>query len=355
MLKNKPEKDYDYIDKELMPKISRTFDATLRELPDDLMRSCILGYSICRIIDIFEDSNIDERDRIILMNAVVSSFSSRDVEAARNLQPRLAKVPIKKKGYVELVKNFSSVVSASEILGEGTNRLISECIRHMADGLSNPTMRNIETFEDHHRYCHYAAGVVGYFITKDMHLKGYIDGASLKRLMPSDMDNKPDAGVNPAHDFATALQLTNNIKDFHDDYGNEIFRWPFQLLKARGLKYADIADPGISGRKLDRAMDILGEQIEDAKRFFPSAALWIDNIPYAVKGKSRESIEGIKRSWGIALALSAATLKRIYSERFFTEEGFRKLTHEQYNEVCNSVRNVVRGTGKIKDLVDRLF
>ena len=167
MLQTYFERDFDYVDNQLMPKISRTFHLTLQSLPEDVRRDCIVAYTCYRAIDNTEDSSLSFKDKIDLMNEVVSVFSKGDIKGGRRLQKRLAAVKQKKKGYAQLMRNYSKVIGASKTLGEEVVQLIAQGGREMADGLANPEIQRIETLDDHHRYCHYAAGVVGYFITKD--------------------------------------------------------------------------------------------------------------------------------------------------------------------------------------------
>jgi len=355
MLKVYSNRDLDYVDKVLMPKISRTFYLTLQSLPEDLRRDCLVAYAFCRAIDNQEDSRLKMKEKIDLMNETVSTFSNGDVKSARKLQRRLGAIGQKKEGYLQLMKNYSRVVGASQVLGKNVTSIIAECGRQMIDGLSNPEIQRIETLDDHHRYCHYAAGVVGYFITKDLVVRGYISSKLAKKIMPSTHDNNPFSGVNPAHDFAVALQLANNIRDYHDDYKNSIFRWPSDLLANNGLNYEELANPRLSGRKLEKAVCVLTEQIEDAQKFFPAAAKWIDRIPYEARGKPKSALKGIKKSWGSALALSVATLTKINSSEFFTDPTSRKLSKEELYEVVGAVSKTVNSEGKIESLVDLLL
>src|SRR3989344_7667074 len=133
MLKVYSNRDLDYVDQVLMPNISRTFYLTLQSLPEDLRMDCIVAYAFCRAIDNQEDSLLKMKDKIDLMNETVSTFSNGDVTAARKLQRRLGAIGQKKEGYLQLMKNYSRVVGASQVLGDEVVNLISECGRQMVD------------------------------------------------------------------------------------------------------------------------------------------------------------------------------------------------------------------------------
>ncbi len=346
--------DLIYVSEDLMPKISRTFDFTLRILPQDLRDDLRVAYAFCRAIDNVEDSSLSYRRKVDLMNKIVSVFSSGDVDSAKGLERTIGKIRQTKEGYVELMGNYSRVVGASRVLDKNVVDLIASCGRQMADGLSNPVIQNIRSIEDHHRYCHYAAGVVGDLISRDMFLKGYLSENLLGEICPIIEDNLPLIGRSPSHDFAVALQVTNNLKDLRNDLQNGIRRWPKNLLSSNGLTFEIICDSNLNGEKLQKAYEVLRLQIEDARSFFSSATSWVDRIPYFVKGKEDSSLEGIKRSWGMALAFSAATLSKIDSEKFFTDEGCRKITREEVIDLSSKVEEVVSKKGKIRDLIAKL-
>ena len=349
-----PQNDFSYVDSYLMPKISRTFDYTIKELPEDLRKSSVVAYAFFRAIDCVEDSPLSHESKISLMNEIVATFSD-GISSAEALDERLFLINPKKKQYLELLRNYSRVVNASKILDRETIALISKYGRQMADGLSNPEIQRITTLENHHRYCHYAAAVVGYFITNDMWAKGYISDELLQKLMPSTDDNNPSVGKNPAHDLAVALQLTNNIRDLHDDYIDGIYRWPSSLLSARGLTYEDVVNPEIPLDKLRLATGVLREQIDDAKRYFPSATSWIDDIPFQVHGKNGDDIKGIKKSWGSALAFSAATLRKINTEQFFKDKSCRKINRKEIRKISKAVRGEIDSRRGVRSLIYNLF
>lgn len=351
-----PEQDFDYIYRELMPKISKTFYLTLQRLPEDLRRDCMVAYAYYRAEDNVEDGkDVDPREKVSLMNGLVSTFSTGNVKTAVALQKRLAKVHQTKEGYAELMRNYSRVVGASKVLGEEIVDLIAEGGRQMADGLGNPVIQNIRTLADHHVYCHYAAAVVGYFITKDLVARGYISKEIAKKIMPSTHDNNPPVRSNPAHDFSVALQLTNNIRDFHDDFKNSISRWPLELLSESRLTYQTLADPKIAGAKLKSAKNILFKQIEDAKTFFPGAIDWVDGLPYEFENKNENDLAGIKESWATALVLSAATLRKIGTDKFFTNPDTRKLSHDNVRDLALIVNDLARRKQNMRSLVERIL
>lgn len=355
MPENQPIEDFNYVNRELMPKISRTFDFTIRKLPEGLQKELIVAYALCRTIDCIEDSYIAPESKIELMNGLVSCFSNQDVSAASSLESKLTSVGGKKPGYQRLMRHYSRVVSASETLDKESVERISNCGRQMADGLSNPQIQRIVTLEDHYRYCHYAAAVVGYFITDEMLAKGYLTKEQLKRLMPSVHDNNPEVGINFAHDFALALQLTNNIRDLHEDYKNGIFRWPSSLLSSRDLAYEDIVRRGISGGKKEKALEILQLQIGDAERYFGSGVRWVDEIPFEAEGKEDGDFERIKHSWGDALALSAATLGKINSKTFFKHPESNRLTRKEVYKIDEIVSQRVAQRKNLCNLIEHLF
>ncbi len=347
-----PEEDFVYIDK-LMRETSRTFDYTLRRQPQDIRKDLVCAYQVYRIIDQIEDTDISSGHKFYVMHQVLDCLSDLDLKKAGSLENLLKGIPVTKKGYGELLGNFSRLVSAFAILPDETRRIIVRYGREMADGLSNPGIQKIRTIEDHHVYCHYAASVVGFFVTEDLAFRGYLTQEQMRKVMPSSTERNPEVGRNIAHDFGVALQLTNNIRDFHDDYLQGIYRWPSSLIEKAGLDYGRLADKTISGDELDRAFSILKEQIVDAERYVISSLKWIDELPFQLEG--RENVDGIKISWSDALAFSAATLHTINTPEFFTNADRRKITRSEVNRIDKHVNELVRKRESMESFVRLLL
>jgi len=347
-----PEEDFVYIDG-LMERTSRTFAYTLKKLPVELQKHLIPAYQAYRTIDQIEDSPIPIELKMILMNEVLACFETLDMKRAKDLESRIKGVPAAKTGYRELLDNVSRVVNSFRTLPREVKDSITRHGREMADGLSNPELKRITTLEDHHRYCHYAAAVVGHLITEDLVLSGYLPKEAAHELMPFTADNNPPIGTNRAHDFGVALQLTNDIRDFPEDYAMGSPRWPTGLAEKYGIRYERLADKTLSGEDLEKAAKVLAEQIDDAKKYVLSGIPWIEAMPYKVSGK--ENVEGIRLSWGDALAFSAATLRAINTPLYFTDENYRKISRSEVNKIDKTMQSLIQKRIEIKPFIEHLF
>ncbi len=333
---------------ELLNESSRTFAFTLEKLPRNLYMWLGAAYLGARIIDEVEDSYLADSDKKHLMKRIPGVLRGGAKEEISSLEMLLVgSKQDKPAGYKELLSNIGFVQKVLSEFPSAVQDIIRRYYDEMADGLSNPGVQNIQTLEDHHNYCHYAAGVIGYMVSKITREAGYFDDENIKRVMPNPSNRA--LGVNSAHDFGIGLQLTNDIRDLQKDAEQGIFRYPRELVEKQSLDYNRLVSLKESDKEeLDRAYNnILKPQIEDAKKYIISANRWIEELPF--------NPAGLRQAWGDTLAMSAATLRAINTPKFFYDENYRKISREEVASIDAKVLELTQSKKGLLPFFEHLF
>lgn len=298
---------------------SRTFALVLPMLPTPLGNYLGAAYLVARVADEFEDNpRVSKNLKYGFMREVNQAMWEDAPTRVRNLGTLLGSLETTEPGYRQLLDGLVEVHEEMRAFPDSVRDSIKRYGDEMIGGMASGRVQNIKTFDDHYRYCHYVAGVWGYLITELTQQAGYFTEQQVReKLMP-----KPDEwtaiGVNPAHDFALALQLTNDTKDLHADHQAGIHRWPSDLLKARNLSFDDLMT--IDHREhpsMEKAYSVLRMQVDDARRYVKAGAVWLDALPYGPVGN--------RRCWGLALGMAASTLRHLNSPAFFYDPESRKM------------------------------
>jgi len=302
----------------LLTSSSKTFAFTIPQHGDPKLTNPVsFCYLIDRAIDELEvlvhpHSTLQElKDINDLGMFFLDVMAVPDNPSITELKSRLEKVPVKKKGYRKLFDSVSFLADYSQRLPENVREPIIHYARKMVSGFTDPNIQDIRTIEDHNRYCHRAAGLVGLQYTKILESLGIITSETRETLMPYPGLFNP--GTNPANDFGMALQKTNDTKDLHEDYANETFRWPRILLEENGLESFDRLVNPANSDDLRRSYSVLKEMISKAVELFPKAMEYVSKIPEDAKGPRIFCFD--------TLMMSAAVLRSIDSPEFFTTKG----------------------------------
>src|SRR5690606_32795067 len=179
---------------QLLPSVSRTFALTIRVLPGSLRDAVTIAYLLCRIADVFEDSNrIDPRTRKGKLLSMADAFAaihdrSDDAEQDRpewdrQTRERLLACLDGCASWTDLddasralLASGESVVRAFHSLPPITRGIIAHWVEAMARGMAGFVEKEIEsqpadgllfklhTWEEMRSYAYCVAGTVGYLL-----------------------------------------------------------------------------------------------------------------------------------------------------------------------------------------------
>ncbi len=248
----------------ILPNVSRSFALCIRILPKPLNEQMMVSYLVFRVIDTVEDSSASLALKKELFSEFLSLLSRRkanDVAAETCARKMLASLNYTYEK--ELLASLPALVRACFSLPAGARKAIAKRARVMARGMCEFQRKPIETFSDQDRYSYYVAGIIGHLFNDLLHFNRIIT-ARLKRQL-----------AKYAREFGLALQKVNILRDIADDVASHRYYWPKKLLAKYGLCYSNIC----SAENREKALSVLREQIDDARRYIDAAMQYILLLP----------------------------------------------------------------------------
>ena len=242
----------------MLGKTSRTFALNIQVLPAGLRRQVLLAYLFCRMADTLEDDAELPADAKIRLLEDFRALFPLEGNWEHRLALLLAAIP---EDWARsdrwdrlLVVHAHWIIPQLNEFSQPVSEAISACVREMCDGMIDFTAKPsrtgakakagdsagpvlIETMEDLDRYCYFVAGTVGNMLCDLFSLHSPLIGkeraAALKSLSVS---------------FGLGLQLTNILKDIHDDRLRNVSYIPLSLLAKENLtEQAFLAPEGREG------------------------------------------------------------------------------------------------------------
>lgn len=308
----------------LLGKVSRTFALNIQVLPAGLKRQVLLAYLFCRMADTLEDdAELPAGEKIRLLESFRDAFPP-GADWETRLEALVKSLPASWRNSDKwdrlLVFHGRWIFAQLREFPQPVVQVISACVREMSDGMIRFTEKQarlrdgellIGTVEDLDAYCYYVAGTVGVMLCELFSLQSPLIGKrrakALKALSVS---------------FGLGLQLTNILKDIHDDRERNVSYIPQSLLAAEGLSQADFLAPqGAAGaaRIFDRLLAKAKQHLEDALeyscllprleprlRLFCLWPLFMAAETLALLGRNREALQG-----GVKQKISRGAVKRI--------------------------------------------
>jgi len=249
----------------MLPNVSRSFALCIRVLPSRLNEQMMVSYLVFRVIDTVEDS---PKASLAMKKGMFSEFlsllSKRKADDKAALQ--CAKKMLSRLDYTyekELLEALPILVRAFYSLPAGARKAITKRARVMANGMYEFQKKPIETFADQDRYSYYVAGIIGHLFNDLLEFNRIITSKLKRRLSRF------------ARQFGLALQKVNILRDIADDVASHRYYWPKRLLAKYGLEYGNIC----SAENREKALSVLREQIEDARRYIDAAMQYILLLP----------------------------------------------------------------------------
>lgn len=260
-----------------LQKVSRTFALTIPLLPQDLCDYISNAYLICRIADTVEDDPVGPPEQKSLWLKRFAAFARSGFAPEEELASLHASgVALVEKGAVPaelaLLADMQAVLRRTLTYPEAVRSIIAHGVSILACGMARSVKKGFEikSVDDVDGYCYFVAGVVGEML------------AAL--FASSDRRIDSEKLLNLSVSFGEGLQLTNILKDQHQD----------QQREARYL-------PKVSGKageceEIIYYTSICQGHLQDALDF-------ILLIPRADLG--------VRRFCFLNIAMAAATLKKI--------------------------------------------
>ena len=194
---------YDTLD-----KVSRSFAAVIRQLPNEISDVVCIFYLILRALDSIEDDMDLAQDTKI---ALLREFYTKNFERGWNL----LNVGDKEE-YRVLLANYDKVIEAFLVLDEKYQIIITEICKKMGAGMADFVESKITSIDDYNLYCHYVAGLVGI---------GLSDLFAASEIESKELESKEVL----ANSMGLFLQKTNIVRDYKEDLDENRIFWPEEV------------------------------------------------------------------------------------------------------------------------------
>jgi farnesyl-diphosphate farnesyltransferase len=275
----------------MLAKVSRTFALNIRVLPFRLRNQVLLAYLFCRMADTLEDDgDLLSHEKVRLLEAFRGLFPpgpswERKVEEfAAAVPPHWADsdgetTATGRSGSASprwdrlLVHHCRHVLPLLREFPEPAVTAISACVDEMCAGMIRFIGRQeavktggilIGSLKDLDDYCYYVAGTVGNLLCDLFTLHSPLITAKRARAL---------RGLSVS--FGLGLQLTNILKDIHDDRGRNVSYLPTDLLATHGLTQ----DTFLSPDRREQAARVLEDLIRKANGHLEDAVAYSCHLP----------------------------------------------------------------------------
>ena len=268
-----------------LDKVSRSFAAVIRQLPDEVRDVVCLFYLILRALDSIEDDmDLAQDTKINLLR----EFYTKNVEQGW----KLANVGDKEE-YRDLLANYDKVIEAFLVLDVKYQNIITDICQKMGAGMADFVETEITTLEDYNLYCHYVAGLVGIGLSE--------------LFAASEIESKElESQKMLANSMGLFLQKTNIVRDYKEDLDENRIFWPEEVWTLYSPKFEGFTlNPG----KLE-SVSGLNHMVNDALSHATDCLAYLKILRN----------ERVFRFCAIPQVMAIATLAEVYNnQKVFTE------------------------------------
>ncbi|MDX1667763.1 MAG: phytoene/squalene synthase family protein [Saprospiraceae bacterium] len=303
----------------MLQGVSRTFALTIPLLPERLEFAVSNAYLLCRIVDTIEDEprlGFEHKKQYCEQFVQVVSGKGEAEIFSGSLLPRLSGST--KPEEKELVEQTPRVIEITKTLNETQRRAMQRCVRIMSEGMihfqQNRSPDGLEDLAELDRYCYVVAGVVGEMLT-DLFCNHSAKTAE-----------NYDEMMKLATSFGQGLQMTNILKDIHEDLERGVCWLPRSIFADSGYDLSRLKE-GKKGEAFERGLiklvGIAHGHLQNAFRY----TMLIDR---------RE--KGMRRFCLLALGLAVLTLKNINDNPSFSRGAEVKISRRSVKMVYGGLK-----------------
>ena len=265
----------------MLPKVSRTFAACIRLLPQPVQHQVLIAYLLCRVADTAEDT---AELPVPVKEALLASFSARladDLPADdwRTTFTPFTAMPQRRIHDEELAREADAVLNEFRRLSPAARDAIRPWVQEMCHGMASFAAKHARARPDHlealdsveelDRYCYYVAGTVGHLLTDLFCLHS-------GRFTPEHRERLKALSTS----FGVGLQLTNIIKDVADDRRRGWSFVPRQLCRLANIDPEDLCDT----RHMAESHRVMEQLIRKARRHLHDALRYCCALPRSQYG-----------------------------------------------------------------------
>ena len=249
---------------DILVKVSRSFAAVIRQLPDATLVDILVFYLVLRALDTLEDDmfayeSVEQKVKIL------KEFHTKALE-----DPNWSMDGIGEGDEKRLLQEFPKCHRIYRSLGTESRAVIADITKRMAFGMAEFVDKDLgqgtANIQEYNRYCHFVAGLVG---------------EGLSRLFAATkLENETFATETYlSNEMGLFLQKTNIIRDYLEDYVDKRAFWPQTVWK----KYSETGDLGYFTNQSDpevkrKSVECLNELVTDAIEIVPDCLEYMGKL-----------------------------------------------------------------------------
>jgi farnesyl-diphosphate farnesyltransferase len=273
---------------DMLPKVSRSFAAVIRQLPPALVVDIMIFYLVLRALDTVED------DMTAFESMTIKVQHLRQFHEQAFVDPKWSMDGVGQADERLLLQEFPKVHRLYAALPEASRLVISDITKRMADGMAEFVSKDLGQgtvdVPQYNLYCHYVAGLVGEGLSRLFAASGLEEASLASELHLSDQ-------------MGLFLQKTNIIRDYLEDYVDKRAFWPQSIWK----KYSKTGELGYFTQDNEEAkglaLQCLNELVTDALELAPDCLAYM----------SRLHCDEVFRFCAIPQVMAIATLDKVYN------------------------------------------
>lgn len=203
---------------DMLGKVSRSFAAVIRQLPEGLIVDIMIFYLVLRALDTVEDDMKAFEGRTQEKIYLLKNFYRIAL-----IDPNWSLKGVGEGDEAVLIEQFHNVSVTFQSLTSASQIVISDITRRMGEGMAQYVEKDLGQgtilVSDYDLYCHYVAGLVGEGLSRLFECTGYESSAV------------GSVSTTLANTMGLFLQKTNIIRDYLEDYVDGRTFWPKEIWR----------------------------------------------------------------------------------------------------------------------------
>lgn len=244
---------------DLLDQTSRSFAAVIKELNHELLVPICLFYLVLRGLDTIEDDmtlSLEKKDSLL---RDFCNILERDGWTFGGSGPE--------ERDRDLLVHFHYVVTEFKKIKKEYRDIIKDITQRMGNGMADFASdaefntHGMNTVQDHEKYCHYVAGLVGEGLTR-LFVESGFGNPALKRR--KDLHES----------MGQFLQQTNIIRDVREDWDDGRQFWPKEIWS----KYVDNFDDLFKKENREKALRCSSDMVLSALQRAPDCLFYLAGL-----------------------------------------------------------------------------
>ena len=313
-----PEKESETLQKcfEFLEQTSRSFNAVIQELHEELLVPIALFYLILRGLDTIEDDmtlDLKEKDPLLRdFHKIVDKEGWNYSGSGPDEKDR------------ELLVQFQNVTEEFGKIKPAYQTIIKDVTQKMGGGMADYCANaehnkyGVNTIKDWDLYCHYVAGLVGNGLTRLFVESGLAHAALLERPQLQES-------------MGLFLQKTNIIRDIKEDLDEDRSFWPREIWSKYVTDVKDLLKP----ENKDIALNCSSEMVVESLRH-------ADECLFYLAGLKEQSVFNFA---AIPQAMAIATLELVFRNPDIYKKNIKTTK-------ANTCRIMTRSTQNLKEVCE---